>query len=781
MKKFLFLALLFPLYLKGAVGDTTIQIAQTGFDGYLYVNSGTTNGTFSFNVGTTNNGIGTNYVISGQEKLIFTVQSPGNLPSGATSIVYRTVYGTFPVRFPWSSGGAQNFPDVTISGSDAKARFALSSYIGSDDIVTAELSAGVYMSSGATNNAASGLAVTNSSSQPYGQPDVNFSQPGEQKIQGSTVPIRLVGFSRWARQGEQLPYVQVIAADEHGVSNSVIVTNMSLDTSLSEYLKSDDYIAEISTNGFTAGDRLRIDFIAKPWVGNAASTLDTTLNLFRAPGPVAITNLFDPGSNYAPGIAVVDPSFVGNDPNGQITNVSPSLVLTNHYFQSIGTAMAKMRAYNNVNGSPTHNDPGGGRVCIRTVNTPNNNWMGGTNGVTYGTSKVWVEVGLYPGDTGPWVITNRLNDRNPGHFAKLSDVKINGVVDPAVPFSATHALWFQRAVFDAAGATQPIQNCTNVYITDSYVTNWPQGLKAVSSQNTSMRLLRNIQLDGFNDRVVFFTAIGLYKLSTNGGNIMFSNDGAGAGFGMPGPDHQIFYNFYLAGLKQSASTIFSIGDTLSITNGLSIVQGVLEYATNNIIPNVLFLSTPNTLVFTNVNMQYVTVVGKRGGLFYSDTGANIGYKTLSSVKWSNHEIPGFKTDDFVGSENGARIGNWPVIWGTDFFGNVWNHVPVDQAAGAFHQVFAGLNCYDSSGTLTNTFAWPRYVNRATYDGVTNAPVGGGNYRLLSDSPLFLPVRQTKKHDFGLKHALDGNNRGLSDGPSPYADGNVIKSGMISMQ
>src|SRR6185503_11999474 len=100
--------------------------------------------------------------------------------------------------------------------------------------------------------------------------------------------------------------------------------------------------------------------------------------------------------------------------------------------------------------------------------------------------------------------------------------------------------------------------------------------------------------------------------------------------------------------------------------------------------NLTFIGTLDTVQYTNIIYWHNLLTGKRSGFGYNSSGSAPSYKYHWSGLNNIGEIIGWKTDTFT-TPNGARIGNWPLIWGTGWAGNLDAEFSFDQGFGSFPQ------------------------------------------------------------------------------------------------
>lgn len=748
MKKLLTLFLL-TINLFGAVGDTTISIADNGWQAWLWIEGGATNGTYAFDFANA-----TNNTLGGSEKLILRVTSPGYNAAGSTTTVSRVIYGTRRVRFPYPDNA---FPDTEVVGGAVRVKVSLSDFVyGSDTPITADLEQGLYTFGGTPNNAGTGIAVTNSSTQPYPKVIANWTWPGWNQV-GSTMRLRAVGFNAYARDGKPLAAMKFFAKDESGDIVSDTQTAMRVDYTLADNahgLRFGEYYTDLDISSLTHTDQIRCDFAAYPWVGDSTAVFDTRNDTYSQPTylPASITNLYVT-TNYS-AIAVVD--LAGNDTNGKATNITDyAAVNSAHYFATINGAMAAIKGTNNTLFG--HNDCGGAKVYVRTGIIQ---WLG-ASASTSGTPECWAEVIEYPGDT-----VSLTGDTG---AADISDrVKVQGIeiahASTTIPFSGIEALWFDQCNFNSSGSG-PIQSCNVVYVTHSTVPQYAAGLKPFSTGNNAFpSILRGCDLSGLNSQGIWFTWVGNIRTNQNGTS--FDLDSDKSTWGVPTPAYKILYNNYI-GRVTNVLISADYHQTFGSFVGDSIVQNVFEHNA----AGSFGLSASSTLNSTNVLLFHNNWDGARSQYFYNETGSTGAVKNLTFGKNNIHITMGEATDT-DGTPNAGRTNAWSVRHRVGHSGNV-----IQQFTGVpthgYHE-FLGLHSYRPADGAFGNEDWIRYVDpQGNYRTTVGQRVG--NYRLKTDSPAHQPDYRL---EWILPFDIEGVPRGRFDPPGAYVAGNAKRGGFF---
>lgn len=726
---------------------TGFEVETNGWVCKVWINELSSNSMFF-------NGMFTNNVTSPTNGLKLTLVSMGFDGEGNATTVGRTIYGTKLLRLVTPS---QTTNDIrTNSGVGSVFRVALSDWVYDlDSNITASVLARAFVdtNTGTLCNGGSGFTVTNSSTLSYPKVIANWTWPGWNRETNSSIRLRAVGFHTSARNGRPLAAMKFIGTDESGDAVTNVQTEMFIDRTLPDIFPTGEYVADISQASFTQGDRIRCDFIAYPWMGDANSVLNTTLNTYVAPRPTSITNLCDKNNTYSDWIAVVN-LVAGAAP--RVTNVAPALVNSVHYFGSIAAANDQLAASNTT--SYSHNDSGGTYIYVRAGVS---NFAGATVGSNV-VPRAWTTVLNYPGDsvsltndTG----TDDLNDR----------VKIQGIrlafPGTTIPFSSCQKLWLNQCTIDSPGLG-PFQ-ANEMWATHCNITNLVQGLRASSIGNNEWFNVRGCNLDGFNHTLLVQMTIGNKHPNTNGPDYRVVFDLVGQG---TGHDFQICYNNYFGGMSVGGGSEGLDAGTRAfvVSNGFALVQNVIERTGAAASPAAQICSI-GSLASTNILIWHNLILGER----IADMGSS-GSETATVWRdqWSSKnnvfDLTGFKKD-YDTPTDADRVGNWTIMNQVNGKGNIFVECRVNVAAGTFPPEFNGLDGIRPFGQGTNTINYPRFTDRKAYDGSGTAAAGGGNYRLLSDAPGWGLVS-----DWLIKFDMEGLYRSRIDSPGAYASGNARK-------
>lgn len=296
-------------------------------------------------------------------------------------------------------------------------------------------------------------------------------------------------------------------------------------------------------------------------------------------------------------------------------------------------------------------------------------------------------------------------------------------------------------------------------------------LRVVGTTNGEA-LSQLVMLDGFTGTLNPATMIGT-RHSMRAGALPFILQQDTSSGQQASTDFAIWYNNEIVGLQQT-SLAFWIGQNVSITNGMWVAQNMFVISTNH--GSAVFNVGGSVLAHSNLIFWFNVWLGKRiAGWLYRDSGVVTTLIELVTVIGNIFENAGMKTDTF-GTPSGVRTGNWPVMWGVGYRGNVHinSNTTGGEAPGSFTPEFFGIMGYHPM-TVTNRVDWPQFVDARS---VGFASVEGvGNFRLKTSSPIHnlfsMPM------DIPLPYDLDGLPRGQWDPPGPYRSGSPYRSVMLA--
>ena len=737
-----------------ADGDiTSVEIGTGGWYADITIEGLASGGTYA-----TRLGLGENYDPStGSPLITFTVTSLGFDDAGAATTRERTIYATKPVRKPYPDQASM---EETEAGGNVTVRVALSDYIYAKDQsgtgnsgtdVSFTILSGFYTESTVENNGATGTA-TNSSTAAYQKVVGNWSWPGYELIPEDGLVARCVCFHRHARDGK--PVACVIFEDSEGANTeSVTVTEMAIDDTMEDAVPVVEYFGTPPVTSLTQGAVVTRNFRAYPWIGDDDSVLDTS------DGTAAPTPLFGPQKllcnktgEFERSFAKVDP-VNGNDTSGQVYDEATYDYGTADAFATLSEAASQIAAFNNTNYS--RNNVGGG--VIETV-AGSYAWLGASN--TYGTTpNTWITIRPGTGVTrADFIIGSASGNGDISDRIKVENATIT--VTTVNTFTNIAAIWFHKCDFNTTGTGLFNTTAGVGYFTQGLVRKLSQGLRPFSTNNWSPALVRGNDLTGFAHSILCYTVLGNKRTTAYAGSstLLVSEINGMTG---PYPDNCVIAYNELYGFDLSSFDMVTVGAFGGRTHGLAFVQNVLEVATSNGTPNLMFTAA-GELVATNTPQDNImvwhnTVLGARCGTAYNSSGSTVKHRRYWSWKNNFHDSYGIKSDTFNDpGEDGDRTGNWPVLYGVGSSGNIDAETDGTGTDGAFPCEVYGLKSIQLDGD-TSTSDYAGFVDRQSFDGASNGS-GDGDYNTDEDSPLRdFPIDLLIPYDLQGRERTGNNN------------------------
>lgn len=736
-----------------ATGDIlSVEIKPDGWYADITIEGLSTGGTYA-----TRLGFNTNHNPHTSTPLIkFLVTSLSYDDNGNSSTIVRTVYGTKPVRKAYPNDS--QYEEAT-SGSDVVIRVALSDYVFQGDTApTYTIGAGVY-TQGTASHAASGTAI-NSSAAPYQKVVAQWSWVGYERITSSTFKLRCVAFHRDAQQGRPVRSVIFRATDGTTTVTSNPVLQPSIDATMPDECPVIEYVAELSSSALDQGAVITCNFTAYPWVGDQA--LDTATGT-AAPAPLygPIELLCDKNNTYGVTCALVDPT--GNDAGANtVYDESTFNPATAYKFLTIGKAAAAIAAYNNANHS--RNDVGAGKVYL---NAGSYNFAGSSN--SYGSvPKAWISIEPSSGTSRSAVsISGTSGNANISDRVRIYNCKITSASNST--FLNVRALWFDGCEFDSATTTSlihPSSGSSCVWVTHNLLTQFRQGFSPFTPSFALYPVLvRGCDIANFKRSILAYCVIGNKRTATyTPDSALIATDLSSMTGTYPDPCIIAFNSFY--GFNLTSFDPLSLGASGSRTHGMAFVQNIVEAADNTGTPNLTFCGagesgTPANTPQDNIIHWHNTMVGGRCGHAYNSAGSTVKHRRYWSVKGLAIDVWGIKSDTFA-TEDGARIGNWPVLYGVGASGNIDSANGDVGPGAAFPCEVFGLNSIQPSSAQNS--AYLNFVDRQSWDG-TSAGSGLGDYHADVGSPMIgLPL------DWVLPYDLNGDPRYPGDSAGAYTYG-----------
>lgn len=651
----------------------------------------------------------------------------------------RVIYAGESLRYPWPS---DSFRLTIQEGTNVIIGVSLSEYIYQNSSnLLANISPGLYVAGGITNNSASNVVVTNNSTQAENVVKLRWMQPGWQWITSGVMSVSArISHPHW-KSDALLPYVRFIFS-----TNGVVATNVQPTLNLLSYkrtpAKSLIYTAQVPATLLGPSNVVRIDAYAAPWVGSTNSVLDTRKNTYSGfgPGPMALTNFVDIGANYSRARFVVD-QISGNDSTGKVFNdVAVDSIASTNFFKTPGVAWSALAASNNIWFG--HNDYGGGIGYYR-AGTSN---LTGSTITTTAIPKTYAFVVPYPGDSV--TLTSGTGTDSVGPRTWVQDMTM-GYVSGQTGFNACESLVISNATINAASTLWASPD-GQFWLIDPLVIANGQDLGPVTTDTTVWNITGMELRSGINSKAIIPALLAgtWYNDATPSGyRINNSQIGWGGYADWTMIVDNLFYNMAPAG------DAILLGNSTNTLYGFDFSNNLCESVTNNFEgPNILFCATQRYTA-TGIIFDFNTILGKRHGIFYADTADENPLKSGNFVRGNIFDPLGIKTDTLPGSQSSARTNNWSIVWGVGMWLNARLDRRTDQGAGAYLFEWVGLNSYQNP-TTTNTIAFPKFVNDNAYDGGTSVGEGYGNYHLRVDSPLYQELKIQGSGGFVVSQPYD---------------------------
>lgn len=239
-------------------------------------------------------------------KVVLSVTSVQPVIGGGTTTTTRTVYGTQWVREPYpnptvadmiAAGSADACSGDTVPTGYADIRVALSDFVyASDSSLSLNVAAGAITVGATPNTLTTGLSVTNGSSTSinacanstlyypaactaasYPAPVCRWATVPYQDVTTSSFSVEVACFHRHYRPFQPVQAVVISAADAHSHTVSYQVNYPTVSrTTPGDQGAVQVYAASIDLSTMTQGDTITANFKAYPWVGDAASVLDSS-------------------------------------------------------------------------------------------------------------------------------------------------------------------------------------------------------------------------------------------------------------------------------------------------------------------------------------------------------------------------------------------------------------------------------------------------------------------------------------------------------------------------
>lgn len=217
-----------------------------------------------------------------QPRMTLSVLSPGYDETGAVVSVPRSVIATHALMRAYPD---HSLPQEEAVGGQARIRTSLSDYVHAGDTIVAALAeAGAYGSSIA--GSLSGSSIESSSTAGYPTVVADWAAPPRRRCGAAeSLDVEVVAFHKFARNGKPVACVRVTGTPTSGAPVTRVASYRK-STLFGDSLPV--YVATFSGADFAAGQDVRFDFEALPWVGDASAVRSTsggTTHSITALGP----------------------------------------------------------------------------------------------------------------------------------------------------------------------------------------------------------------------------------------------------------------------------------------------------------------------------------------------------------------------------------------------------------------------------------------------------------------------------------------------------------------
>jgi hypothetical protein len=363
--------------LWAADGDiTAVRISNAtngnGWVAEIDIENLSTGGTYAF-------GMNANNSDPENSKVVFTVTSEGYSTSAVLGTKTRLVYGV-----PDVNEGAvrktypnQTSPDETSAAGVLTIRIALSDFIYADDTATVSIGAGWYTEvggdGGTTSAATTDLAVTNASTLAYPLPVGRWAWVPYEQVKASSYIIEASIFHRFAENGKPLAAVVFTCTDESAHSVSYTVNEMTRSTRDGASVSGNKvlvYQANVDLTTLTALENVTCNFLAYPWVGDAAAVLDSSTNADPDERLTPFVFFNDKSNLMLGGVAIVDGTNGATWSSGHanvFTTEADAVAAygtTSNSWKTIADAAQAIRDYNADHSGTGDDNAGGGTILL---------------------------------------------------------------------------------------------------------------------------------------------------------------------------------------------------------------------------------------------------------------------------------------------------------------------------------------------------------------------------------------------------------------------------------
>ena len=695
-------------------------------------------------------------------KVVFTVTSQGYNSSGVLGTITRTVYGTKTVRkaFPTNTITDRSVLDESVSGGTLTIKVALSDYIYADDEagagksgtdVTVSIPNTFYLDSGSGgtggyNNTVTNFTVTNNSILNYPKVIGRWAWPGYERLTSDFL-VEAIAFHKFGQNSKPVAAVAFSASDQSGHTSRATTTDMTVSTRTGDTNPVIVYAATMDIDVLNQAEVIDVNFIAYPWVGDETSILNSAVGGDGYAQPDerlgTLSELNDKAGTYGIGYAYVNRT-TGNDSTGTVYSSQP-LAEAGNAFLTIGAAGAAIKTYHNSNGLPIRNNAGGGVILLADGNHPFPGTVPSSDlGITMDT---WLTI--KPASTATKVNTKISSGSSSA--IKATRLKIEGItVSPSVGSgggltgrTAGDVMWLHNNIINAT-TSSPIFSWRTLYGTQNSITSFSTGFSSYAAgQRAPWALVRGNDSSS-NISAQFYNILG--NKGVTGANFIETGDVEVVTGGMSSSTNAIFafntlYNMSTAVVWSSVST----------STGIAIVQNLFERVAGDAQGTMdISAGNDNGATTTNFLLWHNTLVGGRQQFAYNSSGSVRIPKLNYSTKFNIFLDQGLKTDTFTGAGggDGARTGNWPIVYGV---GTVGDRSLKNSFGGDFNGLFSGRQI--STGGV---YYLPGFKSDLSQE--TGANTGNGDYSLNSTSMVIDTATTTSSFYNLLPYDLLGNPR-----------------------
>lgn len=684
-------------------------------------------GTYAF-------GSGTNNATTETAKVVFTVTSEGYNTAKELGTTTRTVYG-----IPDVNVGAvrkaypnQASPDETVVSTTLTIRVALSDFIYQDDTVTATILSGFYTKTGTPNNATTDLAVTNNSTLAYPTSVGRWAWVPYEQVQSSPYVIEATIFNRFAKNGKPVAAVEFTCTDEHAHSVVVNVLEMTKSTRDSASASGNSvlvYAATVDLSTLTALDKITCNFKVYPWVGHAASVLDSSTNSDPDDRLTPFVFLNDKNDTLQGGFAIVDPANGATWSSGHANvfateaEAVTAYGTTSNSWKYIGDALKAIKDYNDNHSGTGVADLGGGTVLLIAGNHSD---MGVTAPTITAMQNTWVTIRPLSSITDNTSVVINVHTAVKYPLANGKYHWKNVTVNSADAYtlgngsSISAHLWIDNVAFTTAGA-QSISGLRYSYATNCTSVSAYDWLLKNDSLIQAWRLVRG------NKANRAATVAGRYAhpycvLGNDGLIPAQSSVDTGNARGLAINDNAIWAFNTNTGYTGTAVAVLSFGLVTERPQGIAIVQNLVETPVNGASVAFSIVNDSSTVPSNNVIIWNNTIVGNRCNLGYNDVGTNNNlhknWSVVGNILWNINN----KDDTFGVKKTNTGISKAAaaVITSNSHGFVVGNKIYFEGITDADY-VFMNGNTYTISAKDTNTYT----INADTSAAAANCSSGCG--------------------------------------------------------